>query len=233
MGPLELRGLLDRRFFQHQHVDDLVLNGRRRPVVVAVVAVRLDRLHHRRMLRLPDGTYWCAISHRIPRREPCLLWHLGLSLASFQQSCHGLYLVRRSVLHRREVCLFDDSGDLEELGRFLAHPRLTHVEMLIICIVGSHHYPKHISRGFWHNHGGLGQLFHLLACLTPCHLVSSPQDPTPIHSQGLFRALRRNSLPYLGHRPRRWHRPYCSSACDDIWVSPGMGVCHRRHVGHC
>lgn len=91
------------------------------------MALRLDRLHHRCLLRLSHWQDWRDISHRIPRRQPCLLWHLGFSLASVQQGCNGVYLVWRSVLYRREVCLSHDPSDLEELGRSSLHSGFTYM----------------------------------------------------------------------------------------------------------
>lgn len=120
MGRLELRRLLDRRLLQHKHLDDFQFHGCRRPVLVAVMALRLDRLQHRRVLRLPHGKNWCDISYWLSCSQPFLLWYLGFSLAGVQQGCYGLYLVRRSILYRREVCLSDDPVHLEKLGKSLS-----------------------------------------------------------------------------------------------------------------
>ena len=77
MGPLEFCGLLGGRLVQHKHVDDFGFHDRWRPVVVAVVVVRLDRVRHLGLLRHPDRPNWCDIPHRLPRRFAIVLWYLG------------------------------------------------------------------------------------------------------------------------------------------------------------
>jgi len=70
VGSLEFRGLLDCRFFQHQHLDDLVFYDRfGRSLLVAIMAVRLDWLLYRRYLHLLDWSNWSDVSHFVPRRR--------------------------------------------------------------------------------------------------------------------------------------------------------------------
>ncbi len=63
MGTMEFRCILDRRQLQHQYVDDLIVNGRRRPFMVAIMAVCLVWILHRRMLRLSDRAYRRNVPH--------------------------------------------------------------------------------------------------------------------------------------------------------------------------
>ena len=83
MGALELCRLLDRRLVQHQHLDDLVVHDRRRPVVVAVVAMRLDRLCHLRLLHLLNRPHRRHLPYRVPRCQPLVVRYLGEFVAGF------------------------------------------------------------------------------------------------------------------------------------------------------
>lgn len=81
MGRLELCRLLDRRQLQHQYVDDLVVHDRRWPVVVAGVDMRLAGLLHLCRLHCRLRPHWRRLSHRVPRRQPLLVWHMGVPVA--------------------------------------------------------------------------------------------------------------------------------------------------------
>lgn len=116
MGPLELCRLLGRRLLQHQHLDDLILHGRRGSVLVAGVALRLDRLLHRRCVRVSDRAHWRDLPHRLPGRVARQLRHLGCSLARLQSCCHGVCVVRCTGVHWRRVCSTDDPRHLVILG---------------------------------------------------------------------------------------------------------------------
>ncbi|KAL1866748.1 hypothetical protein VTK73DRAFT_4540 [Phialemonium thermophilum] len=116
MGALEPGRLLDCRLLQHQHVDDLVFHDRRRSLMVAVLAVRLDRLLHRGRLRVRHRPYRGHLPHRIPRSQQILLRRLGESLAGLQPRCHGMYMVRRAGLHRGSLRLPDDPFYMESMG---------------------------------------------------------------------------------------------------------------------
>ena len=90
MGALEFRRLLDCRLVQHQHLDDLVFYDHWWSVLVAVVAVRLDRVLHLRVLRVLDGTNRRNLSYQLSGHLSCFIWYMGFLVASVQQSCHGL-----------------------------------------------------------------------------------------------------------------------------------------------
>lgn len=111
-------GFLDRGFFQHQHMDDLVsINHRPRSLLVAVVALRLDRLLHRRRLHRLDGPHRREVSHFFPRRWTSIFRYLGISLACFEPHGNGLRLVRRSSMDRRRVRFPHDQSNLAIVGQ--------------------------------------------------------------------------------------------------------------------
>ena len=66
----------------------------------------MDRLFHLRELHLHDRPYRCHIPHIISCCEQSIIWYLGLALAGFQSSSHGLYLVRCAVVDRRYILSF-------------------------------------------------------------------------------------------------------------------------------
>lgn len=117
MGRLEFCRFLDRRLVQHQHMDDLVVHDRGRPVVVAVMALRLDRLRDRGLLHLRHRSHRCRLPHRFPRRQQGVLWHLGQSVAGLQPRRHGLRVVWRAVLDRWALRIPDDQVYMAQLGR--------------------------------------------------------------------------------------------------------------------
>lgn len=116
MEGLELCRLLDRRQLQHQHLDDQLVHGIGWSVVVAVMAVCVDRLRHSCMLCVLDWSYRRYLSHWISCREQELLRNLGQFVACLQQSCYGVHLVWCAELHRGRMHLPDDSVDMEVLG---------------------------------------------------------------------------------------------------------------------
>ena len=69
--------------------------------MVAGMDLRLDWLRDLGNLHLHDRTDWGYISYLVSGRESSLFRYLGVVVASLQQSCHGLYMVRRSVVDRR------------------------------------------------------------------------------------------------------------------------------------
>lgn len=93
MGPVELCGSVDCGFVQHQYLDDSVVHDSRRSVVVAGVAIYLDRLLLLRRLREHDGPHWCRVPHWLPRRQQSVLWYLGKLVADIQPSCYGFVCV--------------------------------------------------------------------------------------------------------------------------------------------
>lgn len=65
MGFVEFRWLLDCRLLQYQHLDDLVVHDCRRTLVVAVMAVRLDRIRHCWLLCMLDRSDRRHVPHRL------------------------------------------------------------------------------------------------------------------------------------------------------------------------
>ena len=84
MGALELRRLLDRGLIQHQHLDDLVFYDYWGSVMVAVVALRVDRVLDLGLLRVHDGTDWRNLSYQLSGHLSCLVWYMGFVVASIQ-----------------------------------------------------------------------------------------------------------------------------------------------------
>lgn len=138
MGPVEFRRFLDRRLLQYcqfhptylyiyppppffptasskltnwvipEHMDDILLHDHRRALLVAVLAVRLDRLLFRRLFHLRNRANRRNLPHRIPRHSPFVIRHLGIPMACLQPRSHGLRVVRRADVDRRVVYLSHD-----------------------------------------------------------------------------------------------------------------------------
>lgn len=66
--------------------------------MVAVMAMRLDRLHYFRLFHLLDWTDRCYVPYQLSRCQQSLFWYMGLIVARLQQSCHGLHMVWCSVM---------------------------------------------------------------------------------------------------------------------------------------
>lgn len=136
MGSLELCRLLDRglvqyRMFEFQlhrssyhanmppqeYLDDILFDDIRPQghFMVAVLALRLDRLQYCGLLHLHDRTDRCNIPHLLSRRYESLFWHLGFAVAGFQSSGNGLYLVRSAVMDWR--CVFPTLCSPEQLAK--------------------------------------------------------------------------------------------------------------------
>ena len=84
-------------------MDDIIVYGRQWTFVVAILALRMDRLRDFGYLYMYDWTHWCNISHPISGSDSGVIRHMGFSLASVQQGSHGVYLVRCPVLDWRFV----------------------------------------------------------------------------------------------------------------------------------
>ena len=69
--------------------------------MVAVIALRMDRLHYCGYLHLYDWTHRRNLPYTFPRRQQGVFRHLGFSVASFQPGGYGLYLVWRSIVDWR------------------------------------------------------------------------------------------------------------------------------------
>lgn len=69
--------------------------------MVAVLALRLDRLHDLRFVHLSNRKDRSYLSHFISGRWPSFFRYLGIFVAGIQQGCYGLYLVRSPGMDRR------------------------------------------------------------------------------------------------------------------------------------
>lgn len=84
-------------------MDDIIFYDHCRPLVVAVLALCLDRLLLRRMFHLLNRAYRSNLPHRISRDSPFVIRDLGISLARFQPRRHGMRVVWRTDLDRRDM----------------------------------------------------------------------------------------------------------------------------------
>ena len=98
-------------------MDDFLLEHCRWLVVVAVLALRLDRLRNRSLLRRADWKNWSQIPPELSRHRPVVFWDMGRPVACAQSSSHGMRLVWRPRLDRRDMRLSHDKSYLAELGR--------------------------------------------------------------------------------------------------------------------
>ncbi|KAL8939249.1 MAG: hypothetical protein Q9211_002831 [Gyalolechia sp. 1 TL-2023] len=85
-----------------EHLDDILLNDQWRQwhILVAVLALRLDRILHLRNFHHPDWPDWCDVSYLISRRLSIFIRRMGLLMAGLQPSSNGLYMVWRPGLDR-------------------------------------------------------------------------------------------------------------------------------------
>lgn len=68
MGCMEFRWFLDFRLVQHQYLDDIVVYGRQWSLMVAIMALRMDRLRDIGYFHLYDWTHRCNIPYTVSRR---------------------------------------------------------------------------------------------------------------------------------------------------------------------
>lgn len=81
--------------FHLEHMDDFIFYDSGRSILVAILAVCLDWLQHRRSLRLPHGPHGGHLPNSFRGDEPCFFWYLGIILASCQSSSNGCDMVWR------------------------------------------------------------------------------------------------------------------------------------------
>lgn len=67
-----------------EYLDDLVIDDRGWPVLVAVVALCLGGIFHCSRFRLLDRPYWSCLPYFLPRHGSGVVWNLGVVLAGFQ-----------------------------------------------------------------------------------------------------------------------------------------------------
>src|SRR5690554_2696772 len=89
--------------------------------MVAVVAVRLDRICVFGMLYLFNGPNWCDISYRFPGCCTIVIRNLGFAMACLQSRSYGVYLVRGAGLDRWPLCQTHDSVYLAVVQRYSQH----------------------------------------------------------------------------------------------------------------
>lgn len=90
METPQLRRLLDCRLIQHQHVDDRRQLARGGLVLVASLALCVDRLFHCWLLRGLDRSHRRDVSHLLSSGQSSIFWHLGLILACSESSGDGV-----------------------------------------------------------------------------------------------------------------------------------------------
>jgi hypothetical protein len=183
--------------------------------MVAILDLRLARLHHRGVLCVHDRSHWRNLSHLVPRCEPILFWNMGCFVVSkeiifekrltnsfqagLQPRNNGLCLVWCARLDWRDLCLPHDPVYLEQLAR--ARPSEPG------CRGYSQRHPQ-----LWNPHGSLCLFPLLLAGLAAFPLPSSPQNSPPVHSQSILCSDRRNRLLHLGYSASQGTWSYRSSA---------------------
>lgn len=88
-----------------EYLDDILFNDqwRRWHILVAILALRLDRILHLRNVHHPDWPYWSDVSYLISRHSSIFIRHMGLLMASLQPSSNGLYMVWRAGVDWRLV----------------------------------------------------------------------------------------------------------------------------------
>lgn len=84
-------------------MDDIVFDDHRWAVMVAIMALRLDWIHHIRHVHLHDRSDRRYLPYQLSRCRSSILWYLGFALARLQPSCYGLYMVRGAVMDWRCV----------------------------------------------------------------------------------------------------------------------------------
>lgn len=62
-------------------MDDIILDDRQWPLVVAGVDLRLDRIRNCRLLHLHHRSYRGSLPHRFPCRRTIFIRHLGKFVA--------------------------------------------------------------------------------------------------------------------------------------------------------
>lgn len=87
------------------------------PFMLRIFLISIAWLQHSGRFRVRDRPYWSNISHLLPRCRSIFFRYLGCAMASIQQGCYGLYLVRRTGLDWRHLCVPDDPQHLERLAR--------------------------------------------------------------------------------------------------------------------
>lgn len=76
-----------------EHMDDLIFNDSRWTVLVAVLAMRVDRLQPCRDIRLSAGPYCYNLPNPLCCHKQSLVWNMGLFLAYSQPSRYGCDMV--------------------------------------------------------------------------------------------------------------------------------------------
>lgn len=109
-------------------------------MLVAVLAVCMDRVFHLWYLHLLDRENWSDVSYQLSCRHEGIVWNLGLPVAGLQPSGNGVHLVRGSIVDWRAVRDAHDPRDLDQVSR-----------------------PTQFSPGeFQHKHQGLPQFLPVL-----------------------------------------------------------------------
>lgn len=148
------------RLLQHQHMDDIFFHDHQfRSILVAILALCLDRLLHLRSLRLPNRPDRSEISYWLLGRHEVLLRYLGLPVARFQQSRNGMCMVRSSGLDWRHLREVDDTVHLD----FLRRPS------------------EYLACKLWNEHKGFCCFLTVLGGQSSSYLGSGSSSSSPVH----------------------------------------------------
>lgn len=79
-------------------MDDLVFDDHWWAVMVAILALRLDRIFYFRHLDLHVRSDRRYLPYQLPRCHSSVIRYLGFAVACVQQGCDGLYMVRGAVM---------------------------------------------------------------------------------------------------------------------------------------
>ena len=111
----------------------------------------------------------------------------NFSLASLEPSGHGVYLVRSAELDRRDLRVSHDSKYLAFLGRL----RSGREQKQYACFVR-------------YEYSRLRFVLYILVMQSALFMVSSAQDPTPVHRQGIRGTGSKHRFLHMGDRQSKW-----------------------------
>ncbi len=111
--------------------------------------------------------------------------------------------------------------------RFARRMRHTHAPLYMDQLYTS--TKQHASQ-LRHKYSRFPQLLPVLGLQFASNLVSSPSNPSPLHSQGLLCACSRCSLLHLGHCQGSWYWTHCAPTSKGSRKCSGLGHGIRHYV---